>query len=249
MEYPFDSQVLWVLQPGHIPADRAGYQVFSGGLELRANAVGIGLPSSSVLEIIGVEGEPLLTMARRDNGLATEFRDQKGAHIGTIRVGNTWRRYTLFGEFGQIVAKVVGDNELRDFSVRDTRGSRAAAVRKTRSGLFSEMAGPNDHYRVDFTGLAAPNPLHVLTVMLPFVLDQMPPEGSPGPRKHAGSPGADRLPVSVYLDDEEEAREQLDAAIEVSLRPDRDVIVQVGSSLIVKDDWVVRVHPVETEVP
>lgn len=244
MEYPFDSQVLWILQPGHIPADRAGYQIFSGGLERRASAVGIGSPSSSVLEIVGVEGEPLLTMARRDSGLAAEFRDQKGAHVGTIRVGNTWRRYTLFGEFGQIVAKVVGDHELREFSVSDAKGARVAAVRKTRSGLFKLMAGSNDHYRIDFTGLAVPHPLRVLVVMLPFVLDLIPPEGSPGPRKFAGSPEPDRLPVSVYLDDEEAAREQLDAAIAVSLRPGRDAVVQSGTTFIVKDNWLVRVRPV-----
>lgn len=270
MEYPFGHQPLWVLQPGHIPANRAKYQIFSGRLELLASAVGIerrGLPPGpapstpalraptsrtqpSLLEIVGVEGEPLLRMTRRHKEWTAEFRDSGGALVGTIRTGNTWRRYTFLNESGRVIAKIAGDPGLRNFSVSAANGRELASVSRTRAGLFQEMSAPNDHYRVDFSGTPAPHSVRILTVMMPFVLDRIPGEdddpgsGKSRPASRKRGPDArepDRLPVSIYLDDETDS-EQVEAAIDVSLRPTRDAVHRVGSLLIVKADWAVGVH-------
>jgi hypothetical protein len=254
MEYPFDVQVLWVLKPGHIPANRARYQIFSGRLELLASAVGIerrgpqtSAGYSNVLEIVGVEGEPLLRMARKQKEWTTEFRDSGGALVGTIQTGKTWRRYTFLNGSGKVIAKVAGDPGLREFSVSATDGRKLASVRKTRAGLFKEMSAPNEHYEIGFTG-PVPHPLRVLTAMMPLVLDHIPADDDPKPRRSGAvrKPGPAsqepaRLPVSIYLDDETDS-EQVEAAIDMSLRPAKDAALRAGALLIVKADWAVRVH-------
>jgi Scramblase len=179
---PFDFQALWVMQPGHLPASRAKYQIFSGDRELLANAADTArrswlpdvlksIPDASVLEIVTAEGAPLWTMIMRNTEWATELRDPEGALVGTIQMGDTRRHYKLLDESGKTLAKVVGDLGLKNFSVADTSGGKLALVRKTRAGLFKEMLTANDHYKVEFIGPVVTHPLRTLTAMVPIVLD------------------------------------------------------------------------------
>lgn len=182
MEDPFDFQALWVMQPGHLPASRAKYQIFSGDRELVANAADTvrrswlpdvlkSIPDASVLEVVTAAGTPLLTLIMRNTEWMTECRDPMGTLIGAIRMGDTRRQYKVVDESGKTVAKVVGDLGLKNFSVTDAGGSKLAHVRKTRAGLFKEMLTSNDHYKIDFIGPVVPQPLRTLTAMVPIVLD------------------------------------------------------------------------------
>lgn len=182
MEDPFDFQALWVMQPGSLPADRARYQIFSGDRELLANAADVerrsrmpsitkSMPYANVLDIVHVAGAPLLSMVMLHSKWTTEFRDPDGALVGTIKMGDTRRQYTLLDESDQTIAKVIGDLGLKNFSVTDTDGTKLALVRKTRAGLFKEMLSANDHYKLEFIGRVAEPPLRTLTVMVPIVID------------------------------------------------------------------------------
>lgn len=182
MEDPFDFQALWVIQPGHLPASRAKYQIFNADRELLANAADTerrswlpnaakSMPYANVLQIVSVAGLPLLTMVMRHSEWTTEFRDPGGALVGSIRMGDSRRQYRVRDESGQTIAKVVGDLGLKNFSVTDADGSKLALVRKTRAGLFKEMLTANDHYKIDFIGPVSARPLRTLTVMVPIVLD------------------------------------------------------------------------------
>lgn len=182
MEDPFDFQALWVMQPGHLPASRAKYQIFSGDRELLANAADTvrrsRLPDSlksirdaSVLEIVTATGAPLLTMTMLNTEWRTELRNPEGELFGEIRMGDTRRQYTLLDESGETLARVVGDLGLKKFSVADASGSNLALVRKTRAGLFKEMLTSNDHYKIEFIGPVVAQPLRTLTAMVPIVLD------------------------------------------------------------------------------
>ena len=182
MEDPFDFQALWVMQPGHLPAGRAKYQIFNGHRELLANAADTerrnwlpnpakSMPDANVLEIVTAEGAPLLTMIMLHTEWETQLRDPVGTLVGTIRMGDTRRQYKLLDESGKTLAKVVGDLGLKNFSVSDTSGSKLALVRKTRAGLFKEMLTANDHYKVEFIGPVVAHPLRTLTAMVPIVLD------------------------------------------------------------------------------
>ena len=181
MEDPFDSQALWVLQPGHLPGNRAKYQIFNGERELLANAADterrslVSLPGKSmkdlaVLEIITAAGDPLLTMIRQHTEWNTELRNPEGAVVGHIRTGDTRRTYKLVDETGETVAKVTGDLGLKRFSVTDAGGGKLAQVKKTRAGIFKEMLTSNDHYKVEFIG-PVPQPVRMLIAMVPIVLD------------------------------------------------------------------------------
>lgn len=181
MEDPFDHQSLWVLQPGHLPSNRAKYQIFSGKRELLATAADTerrarfevlpkAMPAMNVLEILTADGEPLMTMIRQHTEWLTELRDPSGEIRGTIRTGDTRRTYTLIDESGQTVAKVTGDLGLKRFTVTDPAGGKLATVNKTRAGIFKEMLTSNDHYKVEFIG-PVPQPLRTLTAMVPIVLD------------------------------------------------------------------------------
>lgn len=182
MEDPFDSQALWVLQPGRLPVNRAKYQIFSGERELLANAADTvrrswlpdvlkSIPDASVLEVVTAEGAPLLTLIMRNTEWTTEFRDPTGTLIGSIQMGDTRRQYKLLDDAGKTVARVIGDLGLKNFSITDAGGSKLAQVRKTRAGLFKEMLTSNDHYKVEFIGPVVPHPLRTLTAMVPIVLD------------------------------------------------------------------------------
>lgn len=183
MEDTFDFQTLWVMQPGHLPADRARYQIFDSDRELLANAADIerrswlpsfakSMPYANVLEIIHVGGTPLLTMVMLHSEWTTEFRDPEGALVGTIRMGGTRRLYELLDESGQTIGKVAGDLGLKNFSVTYPDGTKLALVRKTRAGLLKEMLTANDHYKIEFIGRPVTDqPLRTLTVMMPIVLD------------------------------------------------------------------------------
>jgi hypothetical protein len=181
MEDPFDFQVLWVLQPGHLPANRAKYQIFNGQRDLLAAAAdterrsvvhmpGKSMKDLSVLEVVTAAGEPMLTMIRQHTEWLTELRDPAGAVVGRIRTGDTRRTYKLIDETDQTVAKVTGDLGLKRFAVTDPNGGKLAQVKKTRAGIFKEMLTSNDHYKIEFIGPVA-QPLRTLTAMVPIVLD------------------------------------------------------------------------------
>jgi DNA-binding XRE family transcriptional regulator len=181
MEDPFDSQTLWVLQPGHVPANHAKYQIFDGERQLlavaaetgrrsRINLISKAIPDTNVLAINTGGGEPLLTMIRQHTEWMTELRNPAGEVIGRIRTGSTRRHYTLLDETDQTVAKVVGDLGLKNFAVSDTSGGKVAMVRKMRAGLFKEMLTSNDHYKVEFIG-PVPQFTRTLVAMVPIVLD------------------------------------------------------------------------------
>ncbi|MBO0805645.1 MAG: hypothetical protein J2P25_21535 [Nocardiopsaceae bacterium] len=183
MEDLFDFQSLWVMQPGSLPASRARYQIFGGrDRELLASAADVerrgwlpdvvkSIPDSSMLQIVTAEGDPMMVMVMRYTEWLTEFLDSAGALVGTIAMGDSRRQYKILDESGQVVGKVIGDLGLRKFSVSDASGSNFATVRKTRAGLLKEMLTSNDHYKVEFIGPVAPQPLRTLTVMVPIVLD------------------------------------------------------------------------------
>lgn len=183
MEDTFDFQTLWVIQPGHLPANRARYQIFTGDRELLANAADVerrswmpsvvkAMPYANVLEIVHVGGTPLLTMVMLHSEWTTEFRDPEGELVGTIRMGDNRRLYELLDESGQVIANVTGDLGLKNFSVTDPDKTKIALVRKTRAGLLKEMLTANDHYKIEFIGRPVMDqPLRTLTVMMPIVLD------------------------------------------------------------------------------
>lgn len=182
MEDPFDSQVLWVIQPGRLPASRARYQIFDGDRELLAEAadterrgwmpeVTKSMPHSNVHDLVSSSGEHLLTFIMLHSEWTTEFRDPEGELVGTIVMGDTRRQYRVLDASGQVLAKVVGDLGLKNFSVANADGSKLAAVRKTSAGLFKEMLTSNDHYKLDFIGPAPAYPLRTLIVMVPIVID------------------------------------------------------------------------------
>lgn len=183
MEDPFNFSALWVVQPGHLPASRAKYQILTGKKgELLANAADTErrgwvpeflkhIPDASVLAVDTGEGTPLLTMTMRHTKWTTEFRDPEGNVFGTIKMGDTRRHYDILDESGQILAKVVGDLGLKTFSVSDTARSKVAVVRKTRAGFFKEMLTSNDHYKVEFIGPVPSSPLRTFITMVPVILD------------------------------------------------------------------------------
>lgn len=181
VEDHFDFRALWVIQPGHLPPDRAKYQIFGPERQLLAAAaeterrgrisiISKPMPDSSVLEIVTADGDPLLTMIRQHTEWLTEILDPAGGVVGRIRTGSTRRHYTLLDEIGQSVGKVVGDLGLKKFAVTDAGGGSLANVRKTRAGLFKEMLTSNDHYIVEFIG-PMPRQVRTLIAMVPIVLD------------------------------------------------------------------------------
>jgi hypothetical protein len=182
MEDLFDSQTLWVIQPGHLPASRARYQIFDNHRELLAEAAdnqrrsvlsgpGKSMPHANVLEIINVTGEALLTMVMLHSEWTTEFRDPDGALVGTIEMGDTRRQYRILDESGQRMAQVIGDLGLKNFQIVNGERSKIATVRKTRAGILKEMLTANDHYKLEFIGPVAAHPLRLLIVMVPLVVD------------------------------------------------------------------------------
>lgn len=178
---PFDFQVLWVLQPGHLPANRARYQIFNGKKELLASAADTErrarfevipktVPDGATLVILGADGDHLMTMIRQHVEYMTELRDAAGELVGKIRTGSTRRNYTLLNEQDEVVAKVTGDLGLKNFAIADSTGGKLAQVRKTNAGLFKEMFTKNDHYKVEFIG-PVPPAARTLIAMVPVVLD------------------------------------------------------------------------------
>jgi uncharacterized protein YxjI len=181
MADPFDFQVLWVLQPGHLPANRARYQIFNGKKELLASAADTErrarfevipktVPDGATLVILGADGDHIMTMIRQHVEYMTELRDAAGELVGKIRTGSTRRTYTLLDEEDEVVAKVTGDLSLKNFAVADSSGGKLAQVRKTNAGLFKEMFTKNDHYKVEFIG-PVPPAARTLIAMVPVVLD------------------------------------------------------------------------------
>lgn len=182
MEDPFDFSALWVVQPGHLPASRAKYQVLANKKDLVANAADVerrgwvpeflkSLPDATVLAVDTPDGEALMTMTMMHTKWTTEFRDPDGKLFGTIRMGDTRRHYDILDESGQLLGKVTGDLGLKNFSVADANKSKIALVRKTRAGFLKEWLTSNDHYKVEFIGPVSASPLRTFITMVPVIID------------------------------------------------------------------------------
>lgn len=180
-EDPFDFRELLIRQPGRLLPGRASYEIFDGSgrlLAVASEAEGRSrretiqrlIPDVRVLEVITAAGEPILTLVTRHREWTAELTGPSGELIGRILIGGSRRHYTLLDERDQVAAEVVGDLEVKTFSVTGTGGTRIARVRKTWAGLRKELFTSSDHYAVDFTEPVSPR-VRVLTVMLPVVLD------------------------------------------------------------------------------
>jgi uncharacterized protein YxjI len=180
MEDPFDFQSLRIQQPGKVMPNRARYEIFGPKRQLLAVAteteahnrlklISKAMPDTRVLEVTTAAREPLLTLVKQTSEWITGLHDPDGELIGRIRTSGTRRHYTFLDAQDQVVARVEGDLGLKDFKVTGVDG-RFARVRKTWAGFTKEMLSSSDHYRIDFTGPAAPE-LRTLTVMMPIVLD------------------------------------------------------------------------------
>jgi hypothetical protein len=177
----FDLKELRVLQPGKWMADRARYENFdrdkqlvaiveetSGHTKLRL--LSKAMPDTRVFAVTDPDGEPLLTLAKYTSEWITELRDPAGSLVGRIRTEGSRRHYTLIDAEGTTVGQAVGDLGLKKFSVMPSEGRQIAVFSKKFAGVAKEMLTASDHYKVEFTGPAAPE-MRMMTVMMPVVLD------------------------------------------------------------------------------
>ena len=179
---PFDFPALRVQQPAKFMPNHACYEIFSEHRRLLAVATESGtqarvqLPTAPVstdarvLSVTTPVNEPVLTLTKRGKDRITDLRSPSGELLGQIRATHTTRHYTLMGDQGQTVGKVVGDLALKHFSVADEAGEEFARIRKTWAGLTKELLTPSDHYKVEFTAPVSPS-ARLLTVMTAIVLD------------------------------------------------------------------------------
>jgi uncharacterized protein YxjI len=177
----FDFRELRIRQPGKLLPGQATYEIFDTGRQLLAVAseaegrsrletlAGL-VPGTRMLGVRTASGEPVLMLVMRDSGWAVDVTDPAGKPVGTIRVGDTRRHYTLLDSGGLVVGKAAGDLAVKNFSVTNAEGGPMAQVTKTWAGLRKELLTSADHYTVKFAG-TQPAPARVLTVMMAIVLD------------------------------------------------------------------------------
>lgn len=160
---------------------RARYDIFDPDKKLLAvateteprsalQAMAALVPRTRVLHVRSADGEPMLTLVKRDAEWLTDVKDPDGQLIGRIQTGETRRHYTLFDEADQLAGQAVGDLAVKQFTVTGPEGERFARLRKTWAGLGKELLTSSDHYTVTFTGPMPPR-IRTLVVMVPIVLD------------------------------------------------------------------------------
>ncbi len=180
MEDPFAVRELRIRQPARVMPGRARYDFFDGRklvavasevaprsvLQTMADLV----PRTRVLGVKSADGEPLLTMVKRDSDWIADLTDPAGALIGQIEIGETRRHYALRDEAGEPAGQVVGDLAVRHFTITGPGGERYAHLRKTWAGLGKELLTSSDHYTITFTGPMSAQ-TRQLVVMVPIVVD------------------------------------------------------------------------------
>lgn len=183
MEDPFAVKELRIRQPARMLPGRARYDIFDSGKRLLAVAsetehrsalhtMAALVPRTRLLEVRSADGEPMLSLIKRDEDWRTEVKNAGGQLVGHIETGETRRHYTLFDEAGQVAGQAVGDLAVRQFVVTGPEGERFARLRKTWAGLGKELLTSSDHYTVTFTGPMPAN-TRMLVVMVPIILDMM----------------------------------------------------------------------------
>lgn len=181
MEDPFAVKELRIRQPARMLAGRARYDIFDTDKKLLAvaaesehrsalQAVTAMVPRTRLLDVRSADGEPMLTLVKRDQDWMTDVKDAGGQLIGRIQTGETRRHYTLLDEADQLAGQAVGDLAVKQFVVTGPEGERYAQLRKTWAGLGKELLTSADHYTVTFTGPMPPR-IRMLVVMVPIVLD------------------------------------------------------------------------------
>ena len=180
MEDPFAVKELRIRQPARMLPGRARFDIFEGrtllavaeeieprsALQTMASLV----PRTRVLGVRSADGEPMLTLIKRDDDWMADVKDAAGQLIGRIQIGETRRHYTLLDETDQVAGQAVGDLAVKQFTISGPGGERLARLKKTWAGLGKELLTSSDHYTVTFTGPMPPR-IRMLVAMVPIVLD------------------------------------------------------------------------------
>lgn len=177
----FDVKELRIRQPARMMPGRARYNIFDQDRKLLARVAETErrsvlqkltdlVPRTRVLQVRSADGEPVLTLVKRDQEWLTDVTDTGGQLIGRIETGETRRDYILLDESGRLAGQAVGDLSVRQFTITGPEGERLARLRKTWAGLAKELLTSSDHYTVTFTGPMSPH-VRILVVMVPVVLD------------------------------------------------------------------------------
>jgi hypothetical protein len=183
MEDPFAVKELRIRQPARMLPGRARFDIFDGSKNLLAVAAETEprsamqtmaslVPRTRVLAVRSADGEPLLTLVKRDEDWVADVTDPGGQLIGRIQIGETRRHYTLLDETDQVAGQAVGDLAVKQFTISGPDGERFARLRKTWAGIGKELLTSSDHYAVTFTGPVSPR-VRTLVVMVPIVLDMV----------------------------------------------------------------------------
>lgn len=181
MEDPFAVKELRIRQPARMLPGRARFDIFDSDKRLLAvatepearsalHAVAGIVPRTRVLEVRSPDGDPMLTLIKRDEDWITDVKDAGGRLVGRIQIGETRRHYTLLDETDEVLGEAVGDLAVKQFTVSGPQGERFARLRKTWAGLGKELLTSADHYTVTFTGPMPPR-VRTLVAMVPIVLD------------------------------------------------------------------------------
>ena len=181
VEDPFAVKELRIRQPARMLPGRARYDIFDQGKKLLAVATETEprsalqtmaslVPRTRVIGVRSADGDPMLTLVKRDDDWIADATDPAGQLVGRIQIGETRRHYTLLDETGQVAGQAVGDLAVKQFTITGPDGERFARLRKTWAGLGKELLTSSDHYTVTFTGPMPPR-IRLLVVMVPIVLD------------------------------------------------------------------------------
>ena len=181
MEDLFAVKELRIRQPARMLPGRARFDIFDESKNLLAVAAETEprsalhtmaslIPRTRILGVRSADGEPLLTLVKRDDDWIADLKDPAGQLIGQIQIGETRRHYTLLDETGQVAGLAEGDLAVKKFTISGPQGERFARLRKTWAGLGKELLTSADHYTVTFTGPMSPR-TRMLVVMVPIILD------------------------------------------------------------------------------
>lgn len=181
MEDPFAVTQLRIRQPARVLPGRARFDYFGPDKKRVAvaeetsarsalQAVGTLVPRTRAFEVRTGDGDPLLTLVKRDEGGITEVRDVSGQLVGKIKTGDTHRTYTLLDETDQVIGAAVGNLAMKRFSIGGPNGERLAQLRKTWAGFAKELLTSADHYTITYTGPMTPQ-VRTLIAIVPIILD------------------------------------------------------------------------------
>ena len=181
LEDPFAVKELRIRQPARMLPGRARYDIFDERKKLLAivaeteprsalQTMASLVPRTRVLGVRSADGEPLLTLIKRDDDWIADLQDATGQLVGQIQIGETRRHYTLLDEAGQVAGQAVGDLAVKQFTISGPDGERFARLRKTWAGLGKELLTSADHYTVTFTGPMPPR-IRMLVAMVPVIVD------------------------------------------------------------------------------